>query len=375
VRLPDFALERYFAGREHAARHLLGSSDIEGMRLDELLELADPDGERRWRELTLGYTETAGLPALREEIASLYDRIAPDEVQVVSGAEEGIFLAALALLGPGDHVVCAWPSYQSLHEVARGAGAEVTLVELRHEDGWRLDPQEVRRAVRPATRLIVVNAPHNPTGATMAAADLDELAGIAEEAGALLLSDEVYRLMEIDPADRLPAAADRSDRAVSLGVMSKAFGLAGLRIGWIACRDKDVLRRVAALHDYTTICAGAPSEVLALTALRAREVVLERGRAIVRANLPLIDAFMAEHADRLAWVRPRGGCIGFPRLAAGSPEELAERLLREEHTVIVPGSLFGHGGGHFRLGFGRTDLEPALAALARALARWPSSAA
>jgi len=376
VQIQDFALERYFAGREHTARHLLGSSDIEGMGLAELLALAEPDGERRWRELTLGYTESAGLPALREEIAGLYEHVAPDGILVLSGAEEAIFLTAHALLRAGDHVVCPWPAYQSLHEAARAAGADVTLLRLRHEEGWRLDPDAVRRALRPATRLIVVNAPHNPTGATIGANDLDALAGMAEEAGAVLLSDEVYRLMEHDPADRLPPAADRSRSALSIGVMSKAFGLAGLRIGWVASRDPGVIRSIARLHDYTTICASAPSELLALIALRAREAVLERGRAIVHANLPLVEAFMAGHAEALEWAPPRGGCVGFPRLVdGGSADDLAERLLREEGTLVTPGSLFGDLPEHVRIGFGRKDLEPALAALARVLARWPSAAA
>ena len=192
------------------------------------------------------------------------------------------------------------------------------------------------------------------------------MVALAEEAGAVLFSDEVYRLLEYDPADRLPAAVDCARRAVSLGVMSKAFGLAGLRVGWLATHDADLLRRAARFKDYTTICNGAPSEILALIALRAQEAVLARGRAIIDANLPLLDRFFAEWADHFAWVRPRAGSVAFPRLRADLPiERFAAELIEAEGVLLLPGSVYDHPGNHFRLGFGRADLPEALAGLER----------
>ena len=243
MRLPEFTLERYFARFEFDAPYLLSSSDVEGFRLPELLALADDECRALWAELSLGYTESPGHPALRRAIAEGYERIAPGETLVFSGAEEAIFAVLNTTLGPGDHAVVVWPAYQSLYEVARATGAAVTLVPLDAARGWAIDLAALRAAIRPETRLIVVNFPHNPTGALP---DRDTFAAIVDlgrECGAWLLSDEVYRLLEYDPAERLPAAADRYERAISLGVMSKAFALAGLRIGWVATRDADLQQR------------------------------------------------------------------------------------------------------------------------------------
>jgi aspartate/methionine/tyrosine aminotransferase len=362
MRIADFALERYFARWEFAVRHLLCASDVEGYPMADLLALADDETRGLWEGLRLGYTESIGHPLLRQEIAGLYERIDPAEVLVFAGAEEAIFCLLNVLLGPGDHAIVTWPGYQSLYEVARAAGADVTLHELREADGWALDVDRLRAALRPETRLVVVNAPHNPTGMLPAHVEWRALTDLCAEAGVHLLSDEVYRFLEFDPADRLVAGADALERGVSLGVMSKSFAMAGLRIGWLATRDRALLERVAAFKDYTTICSSAPSEILALIALRARETVLTRSRAIVEANLPLLDAFFAERPEAFHWVRPRAGSVAFPRLTAPgtSIDDFAAQLVEAEGVLLLPGSRFGHPGNHFRVGFGRTDLPVAL---------------
>ena len=362
MRIPDFALERYFARWEFAVDHLLCASDVQGYPMTELLALADPEARAMWDGLALGYTESTGHPLLRREIASLYEGIEPDDVLVFAGAEEGIFCLANVLLGPGDHAIVTWPGYQSLYEVARATGADVTLHELRDDTGWALDIERLRRQVTPATRLIVVNAPHNPTGMLPDRLTFDALVGIVEESGAHLLLDEVYRYLEFDPAERLPAGADVTARGISLGVMSKSFAMAGLRIGWLATRDRDLLARCAAFKDYTTICSSAPSEILALIGLRARATVLQRSRDIVTANLTRLDAFFDDWVDRFTWVRPRAGSVGFPRLTVPGVtiDDWAAGLVEAEGVLLLPGSQFGYGGNHFRLGFGRTDLPIAL---------------
>lgn len=368
--IAPFKLERYFARWEFSAPHLLCSSDIEGYPMGELLALADEECRGLWHGLTLGYTEAPGHPLLRAEIAGLYEGLAPEQVYTFAGAEEAIYALMHARLQPGDHAVVTWPGYQSLYEAARAAGAEVTLLPLRPEAGWGLDLAELRAALRPSTRLIAVNFPHNPTGALPDRAAFEAVVQIAEEAGATLLSDEVYRLLEYDPADRLPAAAERSPRAVSLGVMSKAFGLAGLRVGWLATRDTALLERVAAFKDYLSICNSAPSEVLALTALRARAAVLERSLTILRANLALLDRFFAEWEGALRWSRPRAGSIAFPQLQIGRPvAQVAEELVAQEGVLILPAGVYDYPGDYFRLGFGRRSLPEALAGLERYLRR------
>jgi aspartate/methionine/tyrosine aminotransferase len=362
VRIADFALERYFARWEFAVEHLLCASDVQAYPMGELLALADDETRALWRDLTLGYTESTGHPLLRREIAALYEGLGPDDVLVFAGAEEGIFCLLNVLLGPGDHAVVTWPGYQSLYEIARAAGADVTLHELREEAGWRLDLEVLRRQVTPATRVIVVNAPHNPTGMLPDRATFDGLVAIAEDAGAYLLMDEVYRFLEFHDDDRLPAGADATARGISLGVMSKSFAMAGLRIGWLASRDRTLLERCASFKDYTTICASAPSEILAIIGLRARDTVLHRSRAIVAANLERLDDFFEGWADRFDWVRPRAGSVGFARLTVPGVgiDDWAAGLVEAEGVLLLPGSQFGYGGNHFRLGFGRADLPLAL---------------
>jgi aspartate/methionine/tyrosine aminotransferase len=371
VRLPDFALERYFARWEFAARYVLCASDVQPYPMVDLLALADDEMRERWDALQLGYTESTGHPLLRAEIAALYDGIAPDEGLTFAGAEEAVFCLLNVMLGPGDHAIVTWPGYQSLFEVARATGAAVTLHELHEAEEWGLDLDRLRSQVTPATRLLVVNLPHNPTGMLPDRATYRELVAIAEEADAWLLVDEVYRGLELDEADRLPAGADASSRGISLGVMSKAYAMAGLRIGWLATHDRELLARVAAFKDYTTICSSAPSEILAIIALRARTAVLARSRRIVADNLERLDAFFDHWADRFSWVRPRAGSIGFPRLTVPGVgiDDWAAGLVEAEGVLLLPASQFGHPGNHFRLGFGRTDLPEALGRLEAHAAR------
>ena len=365
MRIADFALERYFARWEFSARYLLCASDVQGYPMADLLALADDDSRALWADLRLGYTESTGHPLLRREIASLYDTVEPDEILTFAGAEEAIFCLVNALVGPGDHVVATWPGYQSLYEIARAAGADVTLHDLREDAAWAIDLERLRGQVTPATRLIVVNAPHNPTGMLPDRATFDGLVSIADEAGAYLLVDEVYRGLESDPADRLPAGADASNRGISVGVMSKSFAMAGLRIGWLASHDRALLARVAAFKDYTTICSSAPAELLAIMALRRRDIVLERSRRIVLGNLERLDGFFARWADAFTWVRPRGGSIGYPRLTVPGVgiDAWAAQLVEAEGVLLLPGSQFGDPGDHFRIGYGREDLPAGLARL------------
>ena len=364
MRIADFALERYFARWEFAVEHLLCASDVEGYAMADLLDLADDESLALWKNLRLGYTESTGHPLLRAEIASLYDGIGPDEVFVFGGVEEAIFCLANVVLGPGDHAVVTWPGYQSLYEVGRAAGAEVTLHELCEADGWGLDVERLVASLRPDTRLVVVNAPHNPTGMLPTHAEWAQLTGELERRGIHLLADEVYRFLELDDADRLTAGADAFPRGISLGVMSKSFAMAGLRIGWLASHDRELLARCAAFKDYTTICSSAPAEILALIGLRSRDVVLGRSQRIVATNLAVLDAFFTRHRDRFSWVRPRGGSIAFPRLLGDTPiDTFAAELVEAEGVLLLPGSQFDHPGNHFRIGFGRENLPDAVARL------------
>ena len=367
--LPDFRLETYFSRWEFRAQFNLAGSDVESMRVDELLALAEPDDLAAWRELRLGYTETFGSPALRRAIADTYRVIDDDHVLCFAGAQEGIFCATHALLDPSDHVIVMVPNYQSTEEVPLSICA-VTGVELEPVDGaWRLDLDDIRAAVRPNTKLISMNFPNNPTGAVIDRATFDGIIALAAERGIYVFSDEVYRGLERESDRMLPNAADVYPRALSLGVMSKSYGLPGLRIGWIACQDTGVLGRLERMKHYTSICNAGPSEVLATIALHAADTILERNRSLVRENVGRVTAFMSRHPQLFDWQAPDGGCIAFPRyLGPEGVDEFCRAAVEESGVLLLPNSVYQSRvspvpSDRFRIGFGRRNLPEALAQL------------
>jgi aspartate/methionine/tyrosine aminotransferase len=362
--LPDFRLETYFARWEFSARYHLSASDAQTLPMSELLALADDDGRERWESLALGYTETRGLPALRAEIASTYAHAEPEDILCFAGAEEAIYLAMRTLLEPSDHVVVLTPNYQAAETIPLSV-CEVTGVALRPEDDWALDVDAIERALRPNTRMVSVNFPNNPTGAVASLDSWHRLVRLCDERGITLFSDEVYRGLELE-VPSLPQATDLSGTALSLNVMSKAYGLPGLRIGWIACRDRAVLDRLERAKHYTTICNSAPSEVLALIALRAREHLLDRNRRIVAENLPVFAGFFASYSGLFEFAPPDGGCVCFPRyLGSDGVETMCADLVEESGVLLLPSSIYTSAltetpADRFRVGLGRRDPAEAL---------------
>lgn len=362
MQLAPFKLERYFAQYEFNAPFVACSSDCESVTIADLLAL-EPGAADLFARHWLGYTESQGAPDLRQAIANVYATITPDRVMVTSGAQEAIFLFMHALLAPGDHVVVHTPCYQSLAQVAVGIGCAVTAWRAVEERGWALDLDELKSQLRPNTRALVVNTPHNPTGYLMPESDFRELNRLTAERGIVLFSDEVYRESEYAPADRLPAACDLNPHAVSLGVMSKTYGLAGLRIGWTATHNEKVQAAMAKLKDYTTICSSAPSEFLAALALRHRERLARRNVDLILGNLALADRFFGGHAERFTWRRPQAGSIAFPRLLGGDVESFCRDLVAQRGVLLLPGTVYDDRDNHFRIGFGRKNFPAALARL------------
>ncbi len=362
MQIPPFKLERYFARYEFNVDYVLCSSDCESLAIQDLLAL-EPNAAERFHQHWLGYTESMGSPSLRREICSLYRDIQPDQVLVHTGAEEAIFLFMHAVLNAGDHVIVHWPCYQSLAEIARSIGCRVSLWKAHEENGWELDIDELKQSIQSDTKAIIINTPHNPTGFLMPSDEFQEVSRIARENEIILFSDEVYRESEYREEDRLPAACDLGEHAVSLGVMSKTYGLPGLRIGWIATRNAEVYDGMAALKDYTTICNSAPSEFLAELALRHRKALAERNLRIITRNLAVLDEFFARHADRFAWQRPKAGSIGFPRLLGADVDAFCKALVKSVGVLLSPGTLYDDNGNHCRIGFGRRNLPEAIGRL------------
>jgi aspartate/methionine/tyrosine aminotransferase len=366
VQIRPFAIERFYERWEFRAELMLSSSDCESRTVEELLAL-EPDARERLLAMRLGYTEVPGSGELRAAVADGYERTGAENVLTLAAAEEGIFLVYHALLEPGDHVVVEAPCYGSAIEVACSAGARVSLWRRHYEDGWAHDLGELERLLGEDTRLIYINSPHNPTGTQMPHATFARVLELARERSAVLFSDEVYRGLEHDPADRLPAACDAYERAISLGTVSKAHGLPGLRIGWLASRDPDLLARVRELKLYTTICSSAPSELLVALALRHAKGLIERNRAIVLRNLPLLDDFITRRKETFEWARPNAGPIGFARMS-GEPdvERWCEQTAERSGVLVLPGSVYEEPR-HVRFGFGRANLPDALERLDRYL--------
>lgn len=368
-----FVLERYFAKWEFAAPHILCASDCEPLHLKQLLEVADADSLERWSSLCLSYTEPQGLPALRAEITKLYKTVTSDDL-VVCAPEEGIYLTMRALLKPGDHVVVQFPGYLSLYEVALSIGCRVTLWEPRLGEGGsiRFDIGDFRGLLEADTKLAVINFPHNPTGCQLSVAEYNELMEAVSDVGAYLFSDEMYRGLELPPTAKLPAGVDQYCRSISLCGMSKVWGLPGLRIGWLASHDQELLTRIMELKDYTSICNSATSEILALAALRASSPIVADNVAMLTSNRAQLKAFMQRWPDVFECQPPRAGSIAFPRLVTGEPiEQFTDRVVMSCGVLLLPGSVYEHPAttakGHFRLGLGRRDFPAAIAVLEKFL--------
>jgi aspartate/methionine/tyrosine aminotransferase len=365
VKIEPFALERWLTAHELHVEYDIAESGILPLTIRELLAL-EPPTERdqvldRLLDLRLGYSEATGTLELRRLLADTYVNCSPDNILVTTGAIEANFLLFNVLLNPGDHVVAPYPAYQQLYSVPRALGCDVDLWQVRAEDGFQFDLQELERLVKPQTRLIVINSPHNPTGAMLSTADTQRVYDIAESVGAMVLSDEAYRWLCI-PGGGAPSPPmyNLGPNGISVGTLSKPFGLPGLRIGWMAARA-DIAAECWALRDYISLSPGKLNDSLAILAIKHRDQIIERNERIISANLSSASTWMDRHADILSWNPPRGGLLALLRYSLDIPSlDLANKLAEEYGVMLAPGTAFGFEH-HLRLGLGQ---EPSLFASA-----------
>lgn len=370
MKVERFALERWMTTWETVVRHDLAESGIQPLSCRELLDMAgDPALLEQALDLPLGYSEARGTAELRALIAGLYCDTSPDEVLVTTGAIEANFLLFNVLLEPGDHVVTVHPAYQQLFSVPQAIGCQVDYWRLTPENGFRHDVDELRRLVTPRTRLIVINSPHNPTGAVLSPDDLARVYQIAERVDACILGDEAYRWLELPGRPPLgEPVRNLGPRGISVGTLSKPFGLPGLRIGWLAA-PADIVAACWSLRDYVSLSPGKLNDFLAVVALRHRDRILARTRAVSHRNLAYLERWIHEREGLVTWVPPRGGLLGLLRYRLDVPSlELADRLAAEASVMLAPGSAFGYEG-HLRIGFGGEPghFEEGLAVTARFL--------
>jgi aspartate/methionine/tyrosine aminotransferase len=348
VRLAPFLLERWQSEWENRVPCNLAESGVHPLSLEELLPPAEREALARVR---LGYTQTNGTPELRAAIAAGYPGATPDNVLVTTGTSEANYVGLWRLVEPGDEVVAVLPNYMQLPGVAEGFGARLVPVWLRAGPEWRLDPAELQAAMTPRTRVVLVCNPNNPTGAVLSAAEMDAVEAAAARHGSWIVADEVYRHAVFDPPAP-PSFWGRGERVLVTSGLSKAFGLPGLRIGWVV-GPAGLVAELWGRRDYTTISPAALSDAIATAVLEpARcERLLARTRALLRENHAVVADWLARRGGRFSSVPPRAGAIALVRCDSRVPsEEIAHRAL-ERGVLIVPGAQFGMEGT-LRLGFG-----------------------
>ena len=344
-----FKMERMQSTWENVVDYNLSESGVHPLDLKELLtpaEIEDLTG------IGLGYTQTNGTVGLRERIARLYPGIGLDQILATAGSSEANFLLMWSLIEPGDEVLFELPNYMQMGGLMRAFGANVKTFRLRESLGWQPDLDEMRRLVTPKTKLIVLTNPNNPTGSVLSAESMRGIVDLAAGAGAWILADEVYQGAELSGIPT-PSFWGKWEKTLVVNGLSKAYGLPGLRVGWIV-GPEDVVKRTWPYHDYTTISPSALSDKLATHALEParRQRILDRTRTILNANFPVLETWLKDHGDLFAFRPPQAGAICFARYGLKvNSTELVDRLIREKSVLIVPGDHF-ETDGYLRFGFG-----------------------
>ena len=354
MKLEQFAMERMQSTYENLVEYNLSESGVHPLTSRELIE--DEAGLNGLLDQPLVYSQSNGTLDLRRAVAALYPGAGIDHIEVTNGGSEANFITTFNLVEPGDDVVMLVPNYMQTWGLARAFGGTIRewhLVEDHAAGRWRVDLAALEDLVTARTKLIVICNPNNPTGARLTAGNLDGIARVADKHGAWILSDEIYRGAEIDGVETA-SMWGRSPRAIVTSGLSKAYGLPGLRIGWIVA-PPELIAKLWSYHDYVTIAPGALSDLLARVALRPerRARLFERTQSILRRNLPLIEAWLRD-AGGFQWITPEAGAIIYVHYDQSiNSTTLANRLREEKSVLIVPGDHFGMDG-YLRLGFGES---------------------
>lgn len=360
MKINDFKLEVFFGKYEFTAPYLLTQSDCASMTIEEVLSLEE-GALQTYLKMGLGYTEVEGAPELRSVIADLYEDMDSNNIIVHAGAQEPIFNCMNVLLEEGDHVITQFPIYQSLFEVANAIGCDVSKWHIdQGENGWKLDIDKLETMINDETKMIVLNSPNNPTGYTLTENEINKITDIAKKKGIYVFCDEVYKGVELD-GDPRPWFADRYDKGISLGVMSKAYGLAGLRIGWLATKDEELLDKLIKMKHYTSICSSGPSEFLSTIALKNSDCLLKRNKEKIEENLMIAEAFFDKYNNLFEFNRPMAGPVAFVKMNIEEPiESFCHNLVEEQGVLLLPASIYGLDNQYFRMGFGRHGFKESL---------------
>jgi aspartate/methionine/tyrosine aminotransferase len=354
MQIDPFQSERLLSIWQNQVEYDFTETGVHPLFLRELVSREELDDV--YESVQLRYIQTNGPPPLKEAISGLYQSCTPENILVTNGSAEANFLTTWHLVEPGDRVVAVLPNYLQVPGVARGFGAEVIPVYLRAEAGWALDLAGLKEAAVSGTRLIYVTNPNNPTGAVLTEEEMDAIVHAADQAGAWILADEVYRGAELD-GEPSPSFWGRYERTIVVAGLSKAYTLPGLRLGWLLA-SPEMATVLWGYHDYTTITTNAISDRLGRLAMQpdVRGRILQRNRTISARNLQRLTKWLSAHGQTFRFVPPRIGGVAFVGydLPIGSTE-LVMRILQEHSVLVVPGDAFGLDG-HLRIGYGHPSL-------------------
>ncbi|HEL9629460.1 TPA: aminotransferase [Streptococcus suis] len=349
MKLPRFGVEEWLNVHETSAIYDIAGVSIAALNLEELFGLSGTNPEDFYKKLQstkLNYGWIEGSPEFKEAVSQLYEHVAPEQILQTNGATGANLLVLYSLIEPGDHVISLYPTYQQLYDIPKSLGAEVDLWQIEEGNGWLPDLEKLRQLIRPNTKMICINNANNPTGAVMDRAYLEELAIVADEVGAYILSDEVYRSFSgLD----VPSIIDVYDKGIAVNSLSKTYSLPGIRVGWVAANHQvtDILRDY---RDYTMICAGVFDDMVAQLALASRKEILKRNRRILEENLAILDQWI-EKEPLVSYIRPAVVSTSFVKIAVEMPmEEFCLQLLQEHGVLLVPGNRFDRDG-YVRLGY------------------------
>jgi len=357
MKIEPFLLERWMTRHETHVKYDIAESGILPLSTQDLLNFEPVEERAATLEalltLPLGYSEARGTEALRQMLADTYEGVSAEQILVTTGAIEANYLLFHELLDAGDHVIAPYPAYQQLYSVPRAIGCDVSLWPVGPETNYEYDLDRLEQMITPRTKLIIVNTPHNPTGAMLSPEAAARVYAMADTVGAWVLGDEAYRWLAVPGgAPFAKPMIEHGPRGISVGTLSKPYGLPGLRIGWMVA-PPEIAQRCWGLRDYITLSPGKLNDALARLGLKHHDRILARNHDIIQANLTAATHWLDARRDYLSWTPPRGGLLGLIKYELPIPSlELADRLAIDHSVMLAPGSAFGYEH-HLRLGIGQ----------------------
>lgn len=344
-----FLVDAFFTEHESKADYMMGSSDPESLSIKEMMfDLSD------YADEPLGYVLGNGYLPLREKLSALYETVTSNQIAMMNGGEEAIYVTMRSLLNPKDEIVVQTPSYQSLSVIAKEIGCSVIEYRSDFEQNWAFDLETLKTKITPQTRALILNYPHNPTGACLTDSEMASIVALCRDHGLYLIADEVYRFLRMDENCSDASFADLYEEAIALGSFSKIFSAPGLRLGWVTTKNPEILQKIMDYRHFTSTCTNLPCQWIASELLNNRETIIEHNNALIRRNALLLDQFVRQHADLFAYIPPKGATMAYVKLLNGqSSMDFCQEILEHTGVLMVPSTVLEKSDEYIRVGLGR----------------------